>query len=282
MTVRLEPDTIRQVRALAEKYSLSLPERTRSSVTGETSGRRTGSSIEFQDRKDYTAGDDLRHIDWRSFARNDRLTVKLFREEVTPIVDLLVDCTASTAVTDSKRTRFAELAAFFEMLGEQARATVRVWAAADRVYRLRSAAELERITPSPVENPLLLFYGSGIRRHGGIRIFLSDFLFRADPRDVAALFHDADHAIAVQVLSAFEDAPTVGAIVRLEDAETNAHKDLRLDAQTVAQYTARVRNYRAELGRLLRAQNGALAKVTGEQSLEQAVRTFHTTGIVEA
>ena len=33
----------------------------------------------------------VRHIDWRAYARNDRLTVKLYREEITPRVDILVE-----------------------------------------------------------------------------------------------------------------------------------------------------------------------------------------------
>ncbi|MBE7560334.1 DUF58 domain-containing protein [bacterium] len=81
----------RAVEALASHYQLVLPERQRAARMGESAGRRAGSSIEFQDRKDYTLGDDLRHIDWRAFARTDRLSVKLYREEICPTVEIVID-----------------------------------------------------------------------------------------------------------------------------------------------------------------------------------------------
>ena len=42
-----------------------------------------GSSSEFAQHREYVFGDELRHIDWRIFARNDRLVVKEFIEETT-------------------------------------------------------------------------------------------------------------------------------------------------------------------------------------------------------
>ena len=40
-----------------------------------------GSSLEFSDFREYTQGDDLRRIDWNSYARFGRLYTKLFNEE---------------------------------------------------------------------------------------------------------------------------------------------------------------------------------------------------------
>ena len=49
-------------------------------------GRGPGSSLEFLDFRDYVPGDDLRHVDWRAYARTDSLKVRLFREEVSPLL----------------------------------------------------------------------------------------------------------------------------------------------------------------------------------------------------
>ena len=48
------------------------------------SGSGTGSSLDFQDHRAYSPGDDPRHINWQAYARTGSYTMKLFREEVRP------------------------------------------------------------------------------------------------------------------------------------------------------------------------------------------------------
>mgnify|MGYP000876572624 CR=1 FL=1 len=64
-------------------------------LPGERRSKRRGRSVEFDDFRDYTPGDDLRHIDWNIYARLDRLFIKLFREEQDLSLHLVVDATAS-------------------------------------------------------------------------------------------------------------------------------------------------------------------------------------------
>ena len=40
-----------------------------------------GQSVEFLQHREYTPGDDLRHVDWKVWARQDRLYVKQFEED---------------------------------------------------------------------------------------------------------------------------------------------------------------------------------------------------------
>jgi uncharacterized protein (DUF58 family) len=40
-----------------------------------------GSSVEFSEHKEYVAGDDIRRIDWKAFAKSDRYYVKRFEQE---------------------------------------------------------------------------------------------------------------------------------------------------------------------------------------------------------
>ena len=88
-------DELRQALRAGEqlglRYALQIPQVAASGWTGTRTGRRAGSSIDFQDYREYQPGDDLRFIDWGIYARTDRLTVKLFREEVTPHLDLILD-----------------------------------------------------------------------------------------------------------------------------------------------------------------------------------------------
>ena len=56
---------------------------------------RRGQSVEFADYRNYTAGDDLRQLDWNAYARLERLFVKLFVEEEDVTVHVLVDASRS-------------------------------------------------------------------------------------------------------------------------------------------------------------------------------------------
>ena len=54
-----------------------------------------GQSVEFLQHRQYVAGDDLRHIDWKVWARQDRLHVKQFEEETNLRLHAMVDSSAS-------------------------------------------------------------------------------------------------------------------------------------------------------------------------------------------
>ena len=54
-----------------------------------------GSSVEFAEYKEYAPGDDVRHIDWRAFARVDRYYVKQFEDETNLRAWLLLDSSGS-------------------------------------------------------------------------------------------------------------------------------------------------------------------------------------------
>src|SRR6187431_2387720 len=90
---------------------LALPRTLLRGRAGERLGAGTGSSLEFQDYRPYAPGDDLRHVDWAAYARSELLAVRLYREEVAPRVDLVIDVSRSMAVTDLKLRAHGELSA---------------------------------------------------------------------------------------------------------------------------------------------------------------------------
>ena len=73
--------------------------RARMIVEGIRSGSHTsphqGMSVEFKQHRQYVPGDDLKHLDWRVYARSDRPTIKQYEQETTLDVSILVDCSAS-------------------------------------------------------------------------------------------------------------------------------------------------------------------------------------------
>jgi len=54
-----------------------------------------GQSIEFRQHRQYSAGDDLRHVDWKVWAKQDRYFVKQFEEDTNLRCTLLVDVSES-------------------------------------------------------------------------------------------------------------------------------------------------------------------------------------------
>jgi len=56
-----------------------------------------GQSIEFLQHRQYVSGDDLRHVDWKVWGKQDRLYVKQYEEDTNLRACLLVDLSASMA-----------------------------------------------------------------------------------------------------------------------------------------------------------------------------------------
>ncbi len=54
-----------------------------------------GFSVEFSDYRDYQPGDNLRHVDWRLYARNDRLCIKRYMQETNVRFYIVCDTSAS-------------------------------------------------------------------------------------------------------------------------------------------------------------------------------------------
>lgn len=65
-----------------------------------------GQSVEFLQHRQYTAGDEIRHIDWKVYARQDRLHVKQYEEETNLRLHLLVDRSGSMAYGEGEANKF--------------------------------------------------------------------------------------------------------------------------------------------------------------------------------
>jgi uncharacterized protein (DUF58 family) len=82
---------------LAEKYLLDL--RARQVVEGYVSGLhkspRKGYSVEFAEHREYVPGDDIRHIDWKLWGREDRFYIKQYEEETNLRCHLMLDTSES-------------------------------------------------------------------------------------------------------------------------------------------------------------------------------------------
>ena len=87
----------------------SLPIKARVIVEGALSGLHRasvhGSSVEFAEHKEYSPGDELRHVDWKAYGKLDRYYVKQFEQESQLTVYLVLDASASMAFSGGGLTK---------------------------------------------------------------------------------------------------------------------------------------------------------------------------------
>ena len=71
-----------------------------------------GSSVEFAEHKEYSAGDEIRHIDWKAYGKFDKYYVKRFEQETEVRAYLYVDCSGSMGYAGPGRRTKLEVASY--------------------------------------------------------------------------------------------------------------------------------------------------------------------------
>ena len=170
----------------------------RHGVSGHALSPLRGRGMEYAESREYVAGDDARHIDWRLTARTGRAHTKLFQAERERLTLIVAD--TSPALYFGTRVRFKSVQA--------ARAgAVAAWAAArdgDRIAALRGSVREPPITPASgtrgvlrALDALVRWYAQPPAEDAGLAVALdhaqrllrpgSRLVLLADPRNVAAI-----------------------------------------------------------------------------------------------
>ena len=104
----LEPEALARVKNLAVVA--------RGVVEGSISGMHAspykGFSVEFAEHREYTAGDDPRHLDYKMLARTDRLYIKQYEEETNMRVQILLDTSGSMGYRHASKLTKLEYASY--------------------------------------------------------------------------------------------------------------------------------------------------------------------------
>jgi uncharacterized protein (DUF58 family) len=234
---------LREGEKLGTRYALQIPQVAPAGVAGSRLGRRAGTSIDFQDYREYQPGDDLRFVDWSVYARTDRMAVKLFREEVTPHLDLLIDGSRSMSLEGTaKGPAAATLAAVLAASAANAQCSQAVWLSGDGFQRLPNDthppstwANLE-LTSTRTLDQAFDILGPRLRRLG-VRVLISDLLWPGNPvQTIRRLSEGAAALFVLQLLGRDDTAPPAHGSVRLVDSETNEESDIYVDATVEKQY----------------------------------------------
>ncbi len=190
-----------------------------------------GSSMEFADYRRYAPGDDFRRIDWRAYARLERLFLRVFEAEENLTVTVLVDCSDSMYYGNPpKATLATSLAAALAYVALKCEDTVIVGTLTDKLAAYRRAGSgkhavwsvgefLSRLPRSGTTDLNRALYDLGrIVTRPGLTIVISDFLapggYQAGIRAVRQLRQEV---ALLQILAPDELEPDIQGDWRLQD-----------------------------------------------------------------
>jgi uncharacterized protein (DUF58 family) len=263
-----------------EQLELASRRLTAGRMKGERRSVRRGQSVEFADYRNYSAGDDLRQLDWNVYARLERLFIKLFVEEEDVTVHVLVDASRSMDFGEPNKLTFARRAAgalaylglahldrvSVAFLGEGRALSLRPLRGKARVFevfKFLSEPRPERLTGLAAA---ARDYASRIRGRGPL-ILVSDLL---DPGYLDALRDLAGTRCQLSVLHVLapeELDPDVPPDARLVDNETGHGIEVTGDDDLVDRYRARLGEWQEELATFCARRGGAYVSVPSDLDL---------------
>ncbi|MDQ8182632.1 DUF58 domain-containing protein [Pelagicoccus sp. SDUM812005] len=226
---------------LARRYRLNLRQPKVSGANGNWLGVGIGSSVDFQDHRPYAVGDDPRYINWQAYARSGEYTMKLYRDEVSPAVDLVFDCSLSMCVAPEKLG--AALALFYfcaESVVEQGGA-LKCYAVDENACRplsMESVLGGRWLKWAEGEaKGLLPKFESIPWRPQSARILVSDLLYPGMPNELLPRFGmGASWKAIVRVYSQEEENPSWNGGMKLVDSETKRERILYCDQSLLEAY----------------------------------------------
>ncbi len=243
-----DPGFLDRLRTLA----LRLRKRKQLMRRGTQSSPATGFTREFKDYRHYTPREDYRAIDWRLYARLDKLFVRLYEETQELNLHILVDVSSSMAepYADKRRQalRFAVALAYLGLASQQ---RVSFYTMSDTVKMelppLRGQGNIEKIIQTASR---LKFSGltnlqrsfeefRPTRQRYGVIFVISDFF----GRDVNAANEAISRAAAwpgechfLQVIHPKERQPDLEGEVELAEVETGERRRFWLTRRDVQRY----------------------------------------------
>jgi uncharacterized protein (DUF58 family) len=236
-------EALRDGERLGARYALQIPQVAPPGVIGSRLGRRAGTSIDFQDYREYQPGDDLRFVDWSVFARTDRMTIKLFREEVTPHLDVIIDGSRSMSLEGTVKAQVtAKLAAVLATGAANAQCSQAIWLSGDGFQRLANDtlvpsawAGLDLNSTRTLDQAFDIL--SPRLRRLGVRVLISDLLWPGNPVQIVRRLQEGAAALfVVQLLARDDSTPPTHGSVRLVDSETNEESEIYVDSTVEKQY----------------------------------------------
>jgi uncharacterized protein (DUF58 family) len=214
-------------------------------LLGDYSVAQKGYGLEFEQLADYTPGDDIRYVDWKSSARMNKMLIKEYREERNRTILLAVDCSASTFFGSSAGIKYdlnAEIASVLALIASYGKDQVGLILFSDTIELfippLHTRAHVHSIIktlfslkPRITKTSLsaLFEYLGRLRRKNSAVFVISDFIDYDFERAMACATKRTE-IVAVRCTDRFEYVlPSIG-LVMAQDSETG--EQMLLDARS--------------------------------------------------
>jgi len=210
-----------------------------------------GSGIEFAEHREYSAGDDLRYLDWNIYARHGELLLKRFQEEEDLHVYFLLDCSRSMGFAGGKKFNLArQLTAALAYIALADLDRISVIAFGDRIVDsfplTRGKARilplldfLENLEPQWSDTDLAQSVGEFVRRKQrmGLAVVVSDlFAPRGYQPGIDLLRHRRYEPHLIQLHDPSEAEPDFLGDIELYDVENNSSRKVTVTENNLRMY----------------------------------------------
>ena len=265
----------------ADHFQLPLRHHNWRGQSGDFTGASVGSSLDFHDHRGYLPGDDPRHINWQAYARTGNYTMKQYREEVRPLVDVIFDVSGSMFFEKEKAERAIELFYFLVEGAWHEAASLAVYLVqGDAFFRLSDDAlhgetwlrdREQQLDPAGLADPPAVWKIP--LRANALRIFLSDLLFPGHVEEIlGSLAQRQGRPMTLAPFTESEADVDWNGNHEFVDAELSTHHIRRVDDRLLKRYhTAYERHF--DYWRILSQKHGALCcRVPCANNFEEAIR----------
>jgi hypothetical protein len=203
--------------------------------------------------------------------------MKLYREEVSPAVDLVLDGSRSMTFDESKKRRTLELFAFVLLSARRSQCAARAWILGEDGPRPASASLFFEGRLDPFDGVESGIGAASIDavpfRPGSLRVLITDALFPAPPEAVARpLANGRGRGVVLAPSARSESSPDWLGARDLEDCETGSRRLERIDETRLAEYGARYQSHFAQWRSVCRRYGIAFARIPSEEELVPALR----------
>ena len=189
-------------------------------MSGNRKSKAKGNSLEFSDFRDYILGDDIRRIDWNSYARFDKLFIKVFEEEKQADVNIFIDISSSMSEQFEKSifSRKIALAIIYIILKNTDRVNIFTFSddivskklklySSSKFYDAIDFLDNVEVSGSTIIKKSLT-KGFFDIKNKGLSYIISDFFFEDNYKEALKfLLYKKQKVCCIQTLSKFDEEP---------------------------------------------------------------------------
>ena len=241
--------------------NLRLQTQMRSGYSGNRRSKAKGSSTEFSDFKDYTKGDDIRRIDWNSYARLNKLFIKIYEEEKQANINIFLDISKSMDFGEPNKFIYSKVMAaslVYIAMNAADRANIftinnclslQLKGLSSKAAFAKTLDFLDTLEAEGETSFVESFKALGQMNLGsGLNVILSDFFDRESYEQAFKTIRaKAGNSFALQILSPQETNPLYTGGVRFVDNENGAGVDLDIDDAVIKNYKQELNEYNNRL-----------------------------------